>query len=143
MRQTEVSRNGGHGARDESARGGVQVTIVDDDADMRALLRDALRAAGLEVREEPNGERLVESLERETPTLVVLDKEMPGPNGLDLLAYVSRRHPEVPVILITAFGGAPVATEARRLGATAYFEKPFALSAFVARVRDLLGRAAR
>jgi len=119
------------------------VVIVEDDVEMRALLRDALRAEGVPVREEPDGTGLVEGLERDTPALVVLDKEMPGPNGLDLLAYVTRRYPDLPVILITAFGGGFIAAEAQRLGATAYIEKPFGMGLFVATVRALLGTSDR
>jgi DNA-binding NtrC family response regulator len=115
------------------------VVIVEDDIEMRALLRDALQAEGVPVLEEPDGTGLVARLERDPPALVVLDKEMPGPNGLDLLAYVTRRHPDLPVILITAFGGGFVAAEARRLGAAAYIEKPFGMGLFVATVRTLLG----
>jgi two-component system response regulator GlrR len=128
---------------DTYAPNGTAVIIVEDDADMRALLRDALSAEGLPVSEEPDGVSLVERLEREPPALVVLDKEMPGPNGLDLLAYVTRRHPSLPVILITAFGGVPVAAEAQRLGATAYIEKPFGLARFVTAVRELLAASPR
>jgi two-component system response regulator HydG len=50
---------------------------------------------------------------------------MPGPNGLDLLAYLRHRRPDVPVIFVTAFGGPDVAEEATRLGAWSYIEKPF------------------
>jgi DNA-binding NtrC family response regulator len=64
--------------------------------------------------------------------VVVLDKEMPGIGGFDFLSFIRRRCPEIPVILITAFGGPRVAEEAFRRGATRYLEKPF-------RVTDLLG----
>ena len=60
------------------------VMIVDDDAEMRALLRDALERDGFDVREDSGG-HLVPLLERRAPDAIVLDKEMAGVNGLDLL----------------------------------------------------------
>jgi CheY-like chemotaxis protein len=113
--------------------------VVDDDPDMRAVIRDFLRPEGYAVHEEATGGGLVDVLERGAPALLVLDKELPGPDGLDLLAYVSRRHPAVPVVLITAFGGSGVREEALRLGATRYLEKPFSARMLVECVRDLVG----
>lgn len=116
------------------------VMVVDDDAGMRALLREMLSLDRLDVREEASGESLVEALEREVPDLIVMDKEMPGPSGLDLLSYIARRHPGLQVILVTAFGGSAVRDEALRLGAVAYIEKPFSTEALLQQVRALLPR---
>ena len=120
------------------------VMVVDDDADMRALLRDMLALDRLDAREEASGESLIDALEREVPDLIVMDKEMQGPSGLDLLSYIARRHRGLPVILITAFGGSAVRDEALRLGAVAYIEKPFSTDALLQQVRRLLplGRVA-
>lgn len=115
------------------------VVVVDDDPEMRRLLLDALAHDGFAARAEAGGEALIASLERETPHLVVLDKELPGPDGLDVLAYLSRRHPAVPVVLITAFGSPTVRVEALRRGATVYLEKPFRVGAFLTQVRALVG----
>lgn len=114
------------------------IVIVDDDPHMRKLLRDLLTDEGLSVREAEDGEHLIEVLEVAPPTLVVLDKEMPGPNGLDLLSYVARRHPSLPVMLITAFGGVQVRTEALARGAAAYLEKPFRIDAFLREIDRLI-----
>ncbi len=103
----------------------MRVLIVEDDAAMRALLRDVLERAGHRVVERADGTGLPALVEQETFDAVVLDKEMPGPNGLDLLAFLRQRLPAVPVIFITAFGGRPVAEEAARRGAFSYLEKPF------------------
>lgn len=105
------------------------VLILEDDAAMRALLRDVLERAGHRVIDYPDGTELPVIVEREAFDAVVLDKEMPGPNGLDLLSFLRHRTPAVPVILVTAFGGAAVAEEAARRGAFSYLEKPFRVSA--------------
>jgi DNA-binding NtrC family response regulator len=101
------------------------VVIVEDDAAMRALLEDVLERVGHRVIALPDGTGLAHVAEHEQFDAVILDKEMPGPNGLDLLAYLRHRRPDVPVIFVTAFGGPDVAEEATRRGAWSYIEKPF------------------
>jgi DNA-binding NtrC family response regulator len=101
------------------------VVIVEDDAAMRALLEDVLERVGHRVIALPDGSGLTNVAEHEQFDAVILDKEMPGPNGLDLLSYLRHRRPDVPVIFVTAFGGPGVAEEATRRGAWSYIEKPF------------------
>ena len=122
---------GSPAARPRSA----MVMVIDDDPEMRAMLRDFLMSEGFRVREAPTGDLVISSLESEQPAAVVLDKEMPGVNGLDILAYVQHRRPSIPVILITAFGGPEVRDEALRRGAAHYIEKPFRVGALLAAVR--------
>jgi two-component system, response regulator FlrC len=114
--------------------------IVDDDAEMRALLRDALEREGFRVREHPAGDHLIPLVEEWRPDAVVLDKEMAGSNGLDLLRDIRRRHPGTPVVLVTAFGGAAVEAEALRLGAAYYMDKPFRVSRLLEVLRSVAGR---
>jgi FixJ family two-component response regulator len=114
--------------------------VVDDDAAMRTLVKDLLAWEGIDTRELPSGDGLVEVVEREKIGLVVLDKEMPGgASGLDLVAYLSRRCPDVPVIVVTAFGGSRVRAEAMARGATTYLDKPFRAGDFLRAVRHALG----
>jgi DNA-binding NtrC family response regulator len=116
--------------------------VIDDDAEMRAVLRDVLTGDGFTVHEEPGGEQIVATLESLNPAAIVLDKEMPGGNGLDFLSYIGRRHPSVPVILVTAFGGPVVQAEALQRGAAAYIEKPFRVATFLRALRGVLERRA-
>lgn len=103
---------------------------------------DLLAWEGLDARALPSGEGLVEAVELEEIRLVVLDKEMPGASGLDLVAYLGQRRPGLPVIVITAFGGSRVRAEAMKLGATAYLDKPFRIGDFLQVVRATLGSRA-
>jgi two-component system response regulator GlrR len=114
------------------------VLVVEDDPEMRRLLRDALGQDGFLVWEETSADSLVEALERQAPNLVVLDKELPGPGGLDVLSYLATRHPSIPVVLITAFGSPAVRVEALRRGATVYLEKPFRVGALLGHVHALV-----
>ncbi|MBI2494340.1 MAG: response regulator [Candidatus Rokubacteria bacterium] len=120
-----------------SEAGGEPLTalIVDDDPAMRALLRDWLEREGFRVLEEPSGERLLALAQGTRFDVVILDKEMPGLGGFDVLPAFRRQRSEVPVILVTAFGGALVAEEALKLGARQYLEKPFQFRALIAAVR--------
>jgi DNA-binding NtrC family response regulator len=104
------------------------ILVVEDDPGMRAVLRDVLTDEGFQVHEEPGPERVPAVVERIRPRAIVLDKEMPGSNGIELLATLGRRHPGIPVLVITAFGGAAVRAEAIRAGAAAYLEKPFRMA---------------
>ncbi|MEX2148300.1 MAG: response regulator [Candidatus Rokuibacteriota bacterium] len=103
------------------------VMVVDDDPSMRSLLVDYLSREGFGVIAQASGEAAVAALEIERVDAVVVDKEMPGMNGLDFVSYVRGRRPELPIVLITAFGGAHVRREALARGASRYLEKPFHL----------------
>lgn len=117
------------------------VMIVDDDAEMRALLRDVLGRDGFHVREHSSGDGLVPLLEGWTPDAIVLDKEVAGANGLDLLSYIRRRLPSTPVVFVTAFGGSEVEAEALRLGATCYMDKPFRVARLLEVLRAAVSQA--
>lgn len=121
------------------------VMVVDDDPAMRALLRDWLEREGFRVLEEPSAERLLAVASGTPCDAVILDKEMPGLGGLDALPACRRHRPDVPVILITAFGVPAVAEQAQRFGAYRYLEKPFQLGALLAAVREAVagGRGSR
>src|SRR5262249_51799378 len=107
--------------------GGARVLVVDDDAEMRTLLRRTLEFDGFQVTERDRGTHVLAAL-REVPfDLIILDKEMPGMTGFDLLPLLRREFPDVPVLLVTAFGGSRVESSALRLGASSYLEKPFRL----------------
>jgi DNA-binding NtrC family response regulator len=117
------------------------VLVIDDDDAMRKVLRDFLQRDGHRVVEAANGEAAVSIVEVESVDVVILDKEMPGMNGMDVLSFLHRRFPSTPVILITAFGGPHVAEESFRRGAVEYIEKPFRLSNVVDRVQKLIDDA--
>ena len=118
-----------------------RVLVVDDDDEMRALLRRTLEADGYQVTERDRGTRVVETLRGAPFDLIILDKEMPGLTGLDLLPVLHREFPQVPVVLVTAFGGRQVAASALRLGAASYLEKPFKLAQLRDAIDGLVSRS--
>jgi two-component system phosphate regulon response regulator OmpR len=122
----------GSRSRDDSPT----VLVVDNDSAMRTLLKDWLERDGFRVIEEPSADRLFAAAKATHLDVVVLDKEMPGQSGLDVLPAFRRQWPHVAMILVTAFGGGEVVEEALRLGAHTYLEKPFQLRALLEAVRD-------
>lgn len=122
----------------EPSRGAGTVLIVEDDSAMRELLKDWLERGGFRVIEQPGGEELLAGTQSARFDAVILDKEMPGASGFDVLAFLRRFRPESPVIFITAFGGSGVEEEALRLGASRYLEKPFRVAELVEVVRAVI-----
>jgi len=102
-----------------------RVLVVDDDPDMRALLTDVLSDEGYAVEQVANGAEALIRLRTESFAAIVLDKNMPGLSGLDLLPGLRTICPETPVILITAFGDVSTYMEAMEKGAFEYIFKPF------------------
>jgi CheY-like chemotaxis protein len=119
----------------------VTVLIIEDDGEMRALLRDVLEHAGYRVIGRKDGIHLPALVEREQFDAVIVDKELPGPDGLELLSFLQKRLPSVPVILVTAFGGPAVKHEAERRGAYSYLEKPFRVSTILDTLATVSTRA--
>lgn len=119
---------------DDRPRPAVRVLVVDDDDEMRTLLRRTLEFDGYEVTERDRGTHVLDALRGAPFDLIILDKEMPGLTGLDLLPILRREFPQVPVVLVTAFGGRQIAASALRLGAASYLEKPFRLG----QLRDVI-----
>jgi DNA-binding NtrC family response regulator len=116
------------------------ILVIDDDPDMRRLLSDLLLRHGYHVLEASNGTDAMFLVESERIDVVILDKEMPGMNGLDVLSLLRQRRPELPTIFVTAFGGQEVAEESRRRGAWFYIEKPFRVTAIVDTIQAVLDR---
>ena len=119
-------------------RGPRTVLIVDDDPAMRAVLRDSLQRDGYRVVEAEDGAAALLLVESEPVDVAIVDKEMPGTKGLDLLSFLHARCPAMPVIFITAFGGTQVAEESRRRGAVQYLEKPFRIRSIVETVQTII-----
>jgi DNA-binding NtrC family response regulator len=100
------------------------VLVVDDDQDMRTLLRDVLEDRGYKVTLAPNGQEALKSLREGEYPVVLTDLRMKGIQGIELLAEIKRSFPDTNVILMTAFGSVETALEAMKHGASDYLMKP-------------------
>jgi DNA-binding NtrC family response regulator len=126
----------------ERNRSLARVLVVDDDDEMRALLRRMLESDGYAVTERSRATHVLETLRKTPFDVVILDKEMPGLTGLDLLPVLRHEFPRLPVVFVTAFGGRQVAASAIRLGATSYLEKPFRLAQLREAIEGLISPSA-
>jgi DNA-binding NtrC family response regulator len=101
------------------------VLVIDDDQDMRWAIRTILAETGLEVAEASAGASGIELAARCAPDAVLLDVQMPGIDGEEVLRRLKHHHKDLPVIVVTAYGTIPRAVEAIRTGAFEYITKPF------------------
>jgi len=102
------------------------VLIVDDEKNIRMTLSQALEALELDTDAAVNGEEALEKLAERNFGLILLDLKMPGMDGMDVLRKVRETRPDIKVIIITAHGTIESATEAMKLGAVDFIQKPFA-----------------
>jgi len=104
---------------------GGRVLIVDDEESVRWALRKALERAGYQVDLTAEGPAGLAAAAEPEVELVLLDVRLPGQDGLEVLREIRRRRPDLPVIMMTAYGTLQVAVEAMKLGAYDYIGKPF------------------
>ena len=102
-----------------------EVWIVDDDRAIRCLLERALEREQIATRSFENADKVMTRLERIEPDVIITDIRMPGTDGLSLLEHVRSNHPELPVILMTAYADLDRAVASFRGGAFEYLPKPF------------------
>ena len=101
------------------------VMVVEDDAGLREALADTLELNGYAVRLCANAEDALRAMEEGLPGLLLSDVQMPGADGHALLQAVKARYPDLPVVLMTAYGQIEKAVQAMQDGAADYLPKPF------------------
>jgi len=115
------------------------ILVVDDEAPMRKLLSSNLKASGYTVRTAADGAEAMKLMEEHTFDLLLLDINMPGLSGVQVLQAV-RRGAELPVMMLSGRGRERDKVEALDLGADDYLTKPFGIGELLARVKALLRR---
>ena len=120
---------------------GLTLLIVDDDPAWRDALKEWLEREGFRAIMLARADWVVPAVELHRPDVVILDVNLPGASGLDVLGVLERRWPSLPLVVMTAFGGPGSGAEARRLGAAAYLEKPFRMGTLVDEIRRVAANA--
>lgn len=120
------------------------VLIVDDQRDIRRILRTALESSGheLTVYDVPSGEEAILVIARHPIDLLIADVRLPGISGLELKERAKVRNPDLKLILITGLDEPRVRREVQRAGAEAYFFKPIKLNEFIQAVESCLNLVA-
>ena len=118
----------------------MKLLVVDDDLELLGLVSYALRQAGYLVVEASDGMAALSAFEREEPSLVILDVNLPRLSGLEVCKRI-RSMSRVPVMMLTVRSAEEDQVAALDLGADDYLTKPFSPRTLLARVRALLRRA--
>jgi DNA-binding response OmpR family regulator len=114
------------------------ILVVDDESNIRLMLRTSLESEGYAVTEAADGREALDEIHRSTPDLVVLDLNMPRLDGMAVLEQMKHDGPKPRVIVLTAFGSIATAVKATRLGALDFLEKPVTPSVLREAVRSVL-----
>jgi DNA-binding NtrC family response regulator len=119
----------------QPAQGSARILIVDDDRAQRSLLETFLHAQGYLTHSAASGEAALQLLLEEKFSMMISDVRMPGMSGLEMLRRVRQKHPDLPVLLVTAFADIRSAVAAMRDGAVNYLAKPIDLDELIRSVR--------
>ena len=131
------------GKRSNMGRNDRKILIVEDDAPIARLMQMHIEAAGYKVRCCADGNKAIDLLQGEPWKLVVLDRMLPGADGMRVLRFIRRTSQEeiIPVLMVTALGQTAERVQGLNEGADDYLAKPFEPEELVARVQALLRRS--
>ncbi len=118
------------------------IYVVEDDVNIREIERYALKNSGFQVQEFECGKELYKAVDRQVPSLIILDIMLPNEDGLDILAELRRKKStrKVPIIMVTAKTTELDKVKGLDLGADDYVTKPFGVMELISRVKALLRR---
>ena len=116
------------------------VHIIDDEAEVRDALTLLLSTAQIESRCYGSAEEYLTSNPLNEPACILLDNQLPGMSGIELLRQIVAATKDSTVIMITAYGDVPTAVSAMRAGAFHFVQKPFDAEALLATVEEALSR---
>jgi len=131
-----VSAQGSEPSIENAAR----ILIIDDEVAIRESLDTMLTLEGFSVTMASDGAAGMELLSRNQYDLLLLDLALPGESGLDLLPRIVEMHPQLPVIMITAFGTMGNVVDAIRAGAENFVQKPWDNEKLLADIRTAIAR---
>jgi DNA-binding response OmpR family regulator len=119
----------------------VQILIAEDDAPVAKFLAGGLEAEHFDVQVASTGGQAVDMMERGEYNLLILDLNLPGVSGLEVLRQVRSSKPHLPVLVVTGSARVEDRVDGLDSGADDYLTKPFAFTELLARVRALLRRS--
>ncbi|MFD2034293.1 response regulator transcription factor [Belliella marina] len=117
-----------------------KILVVEDDVRLASLLQRGLEESGMQVLLAYDGELALKLFENTMPDLVITDLILPKINGLDLCKHLRNKHPQTPIIMLTALGTTDDKLEGFDAGADDYLVKPFDFRELHARIKTLLKR---
>ncbi len=115
-----------------------RLLVVDDERLIRWSLEQTLEKLGYDVETAEDGARAVAAVREESPDLLLLDLKLPDTDGIQVLRQVKESHPDIQVIIMTAYADVATAVEAMRLGAYDYIAKPIDFDSLGVTLRNAL-----
>jgi two-component system, NtrC family, nitrogen regulation response regulator GlnG len=115
-----------------------KILIVDDEKSVRYSFSKILNTGKFELFEAENFDTAMEKFQSVKPDIAIVDIEMPGKTGLDLLKAIKELSPQTPVIIVTAFGSGDRVIRAMKFGAYEYIEKPFDVPSLINLIDEAL-----
>jgi DNA-binding response OmpR family regulator len=134
--------NLGYWRSEKKAPAAPRVLVVDDEPVVVNSIRKTLARKSYKVEEAFSGREAMERIMADNFDLVLLDMRLPDANGLDLLAEMKKRRPELRVVIVTGYASIDTAVEAIRRGANDYMPKPFTPDELSSMTNKVLGRVA-
>jgi DNA-binding response OmpR family regulator len=120
-----------------------KILYTDDDASIRAAVRSEITGAGYDLDEAGDGAEAIRKLEKGSYDLLLLDINMPGKSGLDVLRFIKEKKLSCRIIMLSGRLGFSVATETLKLGADEYITKPFSVEFLLLSIKKVLEKPPR
>jgi DNA-binding response OmpR family regulator len=115
-----------------------RILFVDDDAELREIVRDQLSSAGYQVDEAADGTHAIEKIPTGDYDLLLLDITLPGKTGIDVLKFVKDKSIPCRVIMLTGMAGLSLAFQSLKLGADDYITKPYNADYLLSSIKRVL-----
>ena len=119
-----------------------RILLVDDNANVLAVLSDFLKSNGYTVCEARDAQRAIEVVKEELPDLALIDLRMPEMDGIKLMLSLRKTKPRLPVIIYSGYPSMNTAIEALKNGADDYIAKPFSLDELKMGINQVLKKYA-
>jgi two-component system, response regulator RegA len=113
------------------------ILLIDDEKELCSLLGDSLAARGFTMGFAHNKRQALKSLKKVPPDLVLLDLRLPDGDGMPLLTFIRKMSPAPAVMITTAFGSEATRSEAQRMGAHDFLDKPYNEEDVIRRIRKM------
>jgi DNA-binding NtrC family response regulator len=112
-----------------------KVLLVDDEKDFLEAMSERMRIRGMEVTTAASAIEALEKIERDSFDAIILDFQMPGMDGMEVLKRIKAKRPESQIILLTGYATVEKSVEAMKIGATDFLEKPADLEALSKKIK--------